>query len=94
MLYIIKMDKTRFDNPITKVRIDSFDSFRITEVKVNLESSATISVIVYHELDGFDNFIEKIYISDEVYAQWGEDDNYIKEYVKNYLQEKYTSTYA
>jgi hypothetical protein len=88
------MDRTRFDTPVTKVVIQTFDSFRITEVKVNLESSAVISVIVYNTLEEFDNFIEKIYISDEAYAQWGEDDAYIKEYVKNYLQEKYTNTYA
>ena len=88
------MERTTFDTPVTKVNIMTYDAFRITEVKVTLENSALVSVIVYNQNDEFDNFIEKIEIKDDIYYNWGTDDTYISNYVKNYLQEKYTNTYA
>lgn len=83
------MEKINFDSPITKIITNTYVSFRVTKVDVNLNNSATVSVIVYNENNEFENFIEVIDINNNDYQEWGTDDNYIKEYVKNYLQTKY-----
>lgn len=86
------MERTNFDTPITKVVMTTYTAFRIVKIDVKLNNSANILVIVYHETDELENFTEYIEIAGAEYQAWGNDDTYINNFIKNYLEEKYSNT--
>lgn len=85
------MERTNFDTPITKVVMSTYTSFRIVKVDVTLNNSANILVIVYHQQDELENFTEIVQLTGDNYNNWGNDDNYINNYIKQYLEEKYST---
>ena len=71
--------------------MSTYSAFRIVKITVELNSSASILVIVYHQTDELENFTEVVNISGAEYQAWGNDDTYINNYIKNYLEEKYST---
>jgi hypothetical protein len=74
--------------PITKTDITTLTSFEINSVNVILNTSADI--LIY--LKNSDNVIvasEMVVIEGADYANWGSEDNYIVNYISNYLRTKY-----
>jgi hypothetical protein len=73
--------------PITKTDITTLTSFEINSVSVKLNQSA--EVLVY--LRSVDNIVasEMVVIEGADYANWGSEDNYIVNYISNYLRTKY-----
>lgn len=69
----------------------TYTAFRIVKIDVKLNSSASILVIVYHQTDELENFTEYIEIGGAEYQAWGNDDAYINNFIKNYLEEKYST---
>ena len=75
--------------PITKTDITTLTSFEINSVSVKLNQSA--EVLVY--LKNSDNVIvasEMVVIEGTDYQAWGNDDQYIVNYINNYLRSKYS----
>jgi hypothetical protein len=75
--------------PITKTDITTLTSFEINSVNVILNTSADI--LIY--LKNSDNVIvasEMIIIDGIDYANWGSNDQYIVNFINNYLRNKYS----
>lgn len=75
--------------PITKTDITTLTSFEINSVNVILNTSADI--LIY--LKNSDNVIvasEMIIIDGIDYANWGSNDQYIVNFINNYLRVKYS----
>jgi hypothetical protein len=75
--------------PITKTDITTLTSYEINSVNVILNTSA--QVLIY--LKNSDNVIvasEMIIIDGIDYANWGSNDQYIVNFINNYLRVKYS----
>ena len=73
--------------PITKTDITTLTSFEINQIQVRLNTSADIFVY----LKAGDNIVasDMILIEGADYTNWGSDDQYIIEFIKVYLTNKY-----
>lgn len=76
------------DTPIRKLVALEYDRFKIKDIKVSLNSSATIVVLIY-PVDGTENSVicKNITMTTEEYNLWGTDDSYVIEFIKNKLLE-------
>jgi len=74
--------------PITKTDITTLTSFEINQIQVKLNTSA--QVLIY--LKAGDNIVasDMILIEGADYANWGSDDQYIVNFINNYLRTKYS----
>jgi hypothetical protein len=74
--------------PVIITDVKTITSFEINSVSVKLNQSA--EVFVY--LRSVDNIVasEMILIDGTDYATWGSDDQYIVNYINNYIRNKYT----
>lgn len=71
------------DTPIVETVVRTYTKFFIKNVTVNINSSATIIILLY-PLEG--DIISRIIEMDgSDYADWGSDDNYLINFIKNKL---------
>jgi len=71
------------DTPIVETVVKTYTKFLIKNVTVNINSSATIIVLLC-PLEG--DIISRIIDMDgEDYANWGSDDNYLIQFIKQKL---------
>lgn len=73
--------------PITKTDITTLTSFEINSVNVILNTSADI--LIYLKAGDVIVASEMVVIEGADYANWGSEDNYIVNYISNYLRTKY-----
>lgn len=76
-------------DPITITTVKTINNFEILNIEVILNSRATLYVYLKNDDDVV--LGEHITIEGDDYANWGSDDSYITNYVKNYITSKYTS---
>jgi hypothetical protein len=71
------------DTPIIETVVRTYTKFFIKNVTVNINSSATIIILLYPvEGDIVSRIIE---MDGSDYANWGSDDNYLINFIKNKL---------
>lgn len=71
------------DTPIIETVVKTYTKFFIKNVTVNINSSATIIVLLYPvEGDIISRIIE---MDGDDYAKWGSDDNYLIQFIKQKL---------
>jgi hypothetical protein len=71
------------DTPIIETVVRTYTKFFIKNVTVNINSSATIIILLYPvEGDIISRIIE---MDGSDYANWGSDDNYLINFIKNKL---------
>lgn len=71
------------DTPIVETVVRTYTKFFIKNVTVNINSSATIIILLYPvEGDIISRIIE---MDGSDYADWGSDDNYLINFIKNKL---------
>tara|TARA_R110002126_G_scaffold202398_1_gene349828 strand:+ start:3144 stop:3383 length:240 start_codon:yes stop_codon:yes gene_type:complete len=71
------------DTPIVETVVKTYTKFLIKNVTVNINSSATIIVLLY-PIEG--DIISRIIEMDgDDYAKWGSDDNYLIQFIKQKL---------
>lgn len=71
------------DIPIVETVVRTYTKFFIKNITVNINSSATIIVLLY-PIEG--NIVSRIIeIDGDDYANWGNDDNYLIEFIKTKL---------
>jgi len=80
-------------NPIdlTISKIDVITSFEIVQVDVVLNTSADIRVLMKNSANGV-LYGEHVKIQGDDYNNWLDDDQYIIDFVKNYILQKYNGT--
>lgn len=73
--------------PIVITDVKTITSFEINQIQVKLSTSAE----VYVYLKAGDNAVasDMILIEGADYQEWGNDDQYIVNYISNYLRTKY-----
>lgn len=72
------------DTPITETVVKTYTKFFIKNVTVNINSSAATIIVLLCPLVG--DIISRIIEMDgEDYANWGSDDNYLIQFIKNKL---------
>ena len=71
-------------NPITITKVNTINKFNISSIIVDLFNSVTITLFLYDN-DNKMVDVKTLKMTTEEYQQWGNDDNYIIEYVKNKL---------
>lgn len=72
------------DTVITETVITTYNRFLIKSITVNINSSATIIILLYPETSG--TIVSRIIEMDGTdYANWGNDDNYLIEFIKQKL---------
>lgn len=74
-------------DPITITTVKTINNFEIVNLEVVLNSRATL--YVYLKNDNEVVLGEHITIEGDDYANWGSDDSYIINYVRNYILSKY-----
>jgi hypothetical protein len=79
------------DAPIEKTIVKTFTKFAIRDMFVNLNQSAYMTVNVYQGDNVYDFECIRIDIPSNIYAEWGADDTYIINYIKQYLTTYYQS---
>lgn len=73
------------DTPITDTVITTYNKFLIKSINVELNSSATIIVLLY-PVENSGTIVSRIIVmSGTDYANWGNDDNYLIEFIKQQL---------
>lgn len=73
------------DTPIVETVVKTYTKFFIKNVTVNINSSATIIILLY-PIEG--DIISRIIEMDgNDYANWGSNDNYLIDFIKNKLSE-------
>lgn len=78
------MSYITLDTPIIQTVVKTYTKFLIKEVKVNINSSATI-IILLKPLVG--DIISKVLeMNGDDYNSWGSDDSYIIEFIKQKLE--------
>lgn len=77
-------------DPITITTVKSINNFEIVNLEVVLNSKATLYVYLKNDDDVV--LGEHIMIEGDDYANWGSDDGYVINYVKNYITTKYNIT--
>ena len=71
------------ETPIVETVVRTYTKFFIKNITVNINSSATIIVLLY-PIEG--DIVSKIIeIDGDDYANWGSDDNYLIEFIKTKL---------
>lgn len=78
-------DEITFETALTKTTTIVYDRFKIKNVLVNLNSSAKITVLVLPTDSSHTMICKTVEMSPADYALWGEDDQYIINYIKSYL---------
>lgn len=73
------------DTPIVETVVKTYTKFLIKNVTVNINSSATIIVLLCPLVGDIISRIIEMDGSD--YANWGSDDNYLIQFIKNKLSE-------
>ena len=77
------------DTPITETVTKTYTKFLIKNVTVNINSSATIIILLYPlEGDIISRVIEMGFLH---YSNWGSDDNYLINFIKANLEGGITS---
>ena len=71
------------DTPIVETVVKTYTKFLIKNVTVNVNSSATIIVLLF-PLEG-DVISRIIEMDGDDYANWGSDDNYLIQFIKQKL---------
>ena len=74
--------------PVIITDIKTISSFEVNQIQVKLNTSAE----VYVYLKAGDNIVasEMILIDGDDYKIWGNDDNFILEFIKVYIRNKYS----
>ena len=69
--------------PFDKVTTKVIDSFNIDSIEINIFNSAKIRVVLLNQTNIID--VSIVVLDKDDYANWGNDDNYIVNYVANKL---------
>ena len=74
--------------PITITSVKTVNNFVIDDIKVELNKYAIVQVL----LKNGDEYVmfESLKLEGDDYANWGSYDQYIIDYVRNYITSKYT----
>lgn len=71
------------DTPITETVVKTYTKFLIKNITVNINSSATIIILLF-PIEG--DIISRIIEMDNTdYANWGSDDSYLIDFIKTKL---------
>lgn len=73
------------DTPIVETTVKTYTKFFVKNVTVNINSSATIIILLY-PVEG-DIVSRVIEMTGDDYTNWGSDDNYLIQFIKNKLNE-------
>jgi hypothetical protein len=79
------MNNIVLDTPYVITLTKNITKFDIDEIKVNLNQSASIRVFLKNDENEISD-IKTITLEGEDYSNWGEDDEYIINYIKNLLE--------
>lgn len=77
------MEKITLDNPKVITKTITYTQFSIKDIIITLNKSARFIVILY----GDDNDVVQFEMNEQEYADWGSDDNYVIEFIKQKLLE-------
>ena len=78
-------DEINLEPVLTKTTVVEYNRFKIKNVLVTLNSTAKITVLVLPTDTNNTMICKTIEMSPAEYALWGEDDQYIINYIKSYL---------
>lgn len=77
------MNYITLETPIVETIVKTYDRFLIKDIRVNINLSATI-IVLLKPIQG-DIISRVIEISGEDYANWGSDDDYLIQFIKTKL---------
>jgi len=75
------MNKIILDNPKVVTKTFTYTEFSIKDIIITLNKSAKFIVILY----GDDTDVVDIEMTTEEYQNWGSDDDYVIQFIKNKL---------
>jgi hypothetical protein len=75
------MNKITLDNPKVVIKTFTYTEFAIKDIIITLNKSAKFIVILY----GDDTDVVDIEMTTEEYQNWGSDDDYVIQFIKNKL---------
>ena len=75
------MNKITLDNPKVITKTFTYTEFCIKDIIIILNKSARFIVVLY----GDDTDVVDIEMNEEEYLQWGNDDNFVIEFIKTKL---------
>jgi hypothetical protein len=78
-------DEINLDTALTKTTVVEYNRFKIKSVLVNLNSTAKITVLVLPTDTNNTMICKTIEMTPAEYALWGENDQYVINYIKSYL---------
>lgn len=78
------MNRIPLDTPKTVTKVYTYTEFVIKDIRIDLNNSAKFIIILH----GADNMVDVMEISmtPEEYGLWGNDDNYVINFLKGKLQ--------
>jgi hypothetical protein len=75
------MEKTQLDTPLVITKSFTYTHFKIKDIIITLNQTAKFIVILY----GDDNDVQEILMNETEYANWGNDDSYVIDFIKQKL---------
>ena len=75
------MNKITLDNPKVVTKTFTYKQFAIKDIIITLNQTARFIVILY----GDDTDVVDIEMTPQEYLNWGSDDNYVIQFIKNKL---------
>lgn len=75
------MNKITLDNPKVVTKTFTYTQFAIKDIIITLNQTARFIVILY----GDDTDVVDIEMTPQEYLNWGSDDNYVIQFIKNKL---------
>jgi hypothetical protein len=77
------MNYIALETPIVETIVKTYNRFLIKDIRVNINSSATI-IVLLKPIDG-DIISRVIEMAGDDYANWGSDDAYLIQFIKDKL---------
>ena len=81
------MSEIPLETHIVKTEVIAYDRFKIRNFDLKLNESVTIIILLYPVNPDHAVECRTIAMNGQDYANWGEDDNYIVEFIKRKLLE-------
>jgi hypothetical protein len=87
------MNEIILDNPYTITTVSTYSKFIIKDIKIILDVSARINVLLKSNDTKTPPIIKVFLLEGDDYANWGNDDTYLVNYIKNILLDNHDNHY-
>lgn len=77
------MEKIQLDTPMIITKSFTYTHFKIKDIIITLNQTAKFIVILYGDTEDVD--VQEILMNETEYANWGNDDSYVIDFIKQKL---------